>query len=153
MSYEWKLCGGRKPQIFQLFLFGIELLQQWAEREMRNFGNLPPPRMILDWDLSEERVLHSWIYLLRIELLLCWSRREMGSSGSWLKCYRLIFFLDKFSRFSWVNVSPFAVSSLRIFRDLKWFFKKIFFTSYGCFTGERIHEPIHDTIPEVSTCP
>lgn len=48
-----------------------------------------------------------------------------------------------------MNVSPLTVHPTTLFRDFKWLGIFIIFTSYGCFTGNRVHEDPLITILEM----
>lgn len=75
----------------------------WRLRGMRNAGSLPLPGINLGTG--------SHIFLATprqgiASVLFSWK----GRSGSWLKCHRHLLWLLKF-RFSWINVSLFAVNT------------------------------------------
>lgn len=82
-----------------------------------------------------------------VELPSWWTDVELG--WSWLKCHIPLLFLARFSKFSWMNVSPLTVHPTTLFRDFKWLGIFIIFTSYGCFTGNRVHEDPLITILEM----
>lgn len=75
---------------------------------------------------------------------------EVGRVGEWARAQMLqTLALLRFSRFSWINISLFAICPYGHFSEiLNGCFFQIDFTNYGCFSGERGHRVPLTTIPE-----
>lgn len=161
-TYEWKLSGGKQPQSFQLLLPGIKPLQHgtWGGWEVREAGMPAPPSEVpysLTGSSEGAGAMCSWWHLHEVDLPSLGASgrgRQLGQrSGLWLKCQTFSLFLVKCSRFSWINVSSFDVCPAHFPETLNsecsGFFE-IIFTSYGCFTGEKLCRIPHALIQKLS---
>lgn len=98
--------------------------------------------VVLDWELERKGgALSSWLHLPRVDILSHWTGRQCGRGAGRDPDAPDLLFLPRFSRFSWINVSPLSVCPLGSFQKLLMFsFVFIIFTSYGCFPRKESSE-------------
>lgn len=98
LPYKWGLGGERRPQSFWPYLPGIELLQH----EIRNTSTWA----LLGWNHSPQlETVQRGISCLGG----CTCLSEIFHNTELRGVTSLLLFLQRFSKFTWMNVSPFAI--------------------------------------------